>query len=261
MTSGQLQAVRRHFIEYANGYIARAGAMRNMMELKRGHCASVARNCRELAVSNGWKQEDVNTAEALGFLHDVGRFPQLEEHGTFRDDLSINHGARGWQAIRESGLLDEVEPGLRDAILNGVRHHNALAMPGDLPEPHYRFLKLVRDADRLDIYRVVLDTLDNDKLEEHPDIVLNLSLEGEPCPEIIETIRQKNPPSYSHLKCVADFLLMLLSWSYQMNYPATLGIMRERDIIDRFAAYLPTGLPAVGDVVSTLRKQVEEACS
>ena len=260
MTPEQLQSVRRHFAEYAKGYIDQAGDMRLMMELKREHCAFVARNCRELAASNGWNPADIRTAEALGFLHDVGRFPQLEEYGTFRDDRSINHGERGWQAIRESGLLDEVEPALRNALLDGVRHHNARTLPNDLPESHYRWLKLIRDADRLDIYRVVLDTLDNDRMSEHPDIVLNLSIEGDPSPETLETIRRREQPAYSNLKCVADFVLMLLSWSYQMNYPASLVIMRERRIIDRLAAYLPSGLPEVEKVVSSLRKELEDAC-
>ncbi len=256
MTPEQLQSVRRHFHEYANGYIGQAGDMRNMMELKREHCAFVARNCRELAASNGWNPTDIRAAEALGFLHDVGRFPQLEEYGTFRDDLSINHGERGWQAIRESGLLDEVDSTLRDALLDGVRHHNARTLPDDLPAGHYRWLKLIRDADRLDIYRVVLGTLDSGRVEEHPDIVLNLSIDGDPSPETLETLRRREQPAYTDLKCVADFLLMLLSWSYQMNYPAALSIMRERQIVDRLVAYLPTGLPAVGTLVSNLRKEL-----
>jgi hypothetical protein len=260
MTPSQLQAVRRHFAEYANGYIDRAGSARHMMELKREHCAFVARNCRELAVSSGWKKEDVNTAEALGFLHDIGRFPQLEEYGTFRDAESIDHGERGWQAIRESGLLDEVELELRDAILSGVRHHNAHTLPPNLPEPHYRWVTLIRDADRLDIYRIVLDALVHNKLGEHSGIALDLPLEGGPCPEMLEMIRRQVPPSYTDLKCVADFLLLILSWSYQMNYPAALRIMRERNIVDQFTAYLPTGLPAVGNAVSNLRNNMEKTC-
>jgi len=258
MTPEQLQTVRQHFLEYANRYIDRAGNMRKMMELKREHCAFVARNCRELATSKGWNPADIRTAEALGFLHDVGRFPQLEEYGTFRDDLSINHGERGRQAIQESGLLDELEPALREALLDGVRHHNARTIPSNLPESHYRWLKLIRDADRLDIYRIVLDTLDNNQVEEHPDIVLNLAIEGDPCSDTLETIQRREQPAYSNLKCVADFILMLLSWSYQMNDSATLKIMRERRIIERLAIYLPTHLPAVGKVVSDLQKELGE---
>ncbi|MCF7816589.1 MAG: HD domain-containing protein [Kiritimatiellales bacterium] len=261
MNSEQLQAVRRHFIEYANGYIDRVGSMRHLMELKREHCAFVARNCRELAASCGWCPADIRTAEALGFLHDVGRFPQLAEYGTFMDAKSIDHGERGWQAIRESGLLDEVEPDLRDAILSGVRHHNAHIVPGNLSAPHYRWIELIRDADRLDIYRIILDALQGNQLGEHSGLALDLPLDGNPCPALIEKIMQRGAPSYSDLKCVADFLLLILSWSYQMNYPATLGIMRERNIVDQIAAYMPTGLPEVGSVVFSLRKTLEEACS
>ncbi|WP_168433484.1 HD domain-containing protein [Pontiella sulfatireligans] len=261
MNSTQLQAVRRHFIEYANGYIAEAGDMKHMMEMKREHCAFVARNCRELAETSGWSDEEANTAEALGILHDVGRFPQLEEYGTFVDAKSINHGERGWQAIRESGLLDEVDPALRNAILDGVRHHNARIIPESLPPAHLRWVRLIRDADRLDIYRIVLDAIENDQLDEHPEIGLSLAREGDPCPELIEKILQRGAPSYSDLKCFNDFVLLILSWANHMGYPATLRLMRDRNIIDRFAAHLPTEVPAVGNVLSSLRACVMDAGS
>ncbi|WP_372807596.1 HD domain-containing protein [Pontiella sp.] len=259
MTDAQLQAVRRHFMAYANGYLAQAGAMRPMMELKREHCAFVARNCKELATVNGWPAQDVNTAEALGFLHDIGRFPQLEEFGTFLDAKSIDHGERGWQAIRESGLLDEVEPQLRDALLDGVRHHNGRTIPEGLPENHYRWIKLIRDADRLDIYRVVYDAIVNEELEAHPEIGLGLRLEGDPCPELIERILQGDPPAYTDLKTFSDFLLLILSWVGQMGYPATLQIMRERGIVGQFAAHLPTGQPQVAAAVRMFGRTVDAA--
>ena len=252
MNKNQLALIRLHFIEYANRYISNAGNMRPMMELKRVHCAFVAKNCRQLAVSNGWKNSEVYTAEAIGLLHDVGRFPQLEEFGTFRDDLSINHGERGWQAIQESGLLDELAPDLRDVILNSVRYHNVRIIPDNLPKEHYRWIELIRDADRLDIYRVVLDALENKKYEAHPDILLNLPPDREPSPLIVDLVQQKHPPAYSDLTCVADFLLVLLSWSYQMNYSATLEIMKERKIIERLAAHLPQNNPKINAILSTL---------
>ncbi len=256
MTREQLQAIRRHFHEYADGYIARAGDMRHMMELKRTHCAFVARNCCELAVSSGWNPSDLRAAEALGFLHDVGRFPQLEEYGTFRDDRSIDHGERGWRAIRESGLLDGIDPGLRAALLDGVRYHNARALPENLPPEHYRWLRLIRDADRLDIYRVVLDTFDNDRVEEHPDIVLNLSIDGAPSARVLETIRRREQPAYPDLRTVSDFILMLLSWSYQMNFPAARATMLERGIFDRLAGHLPARNPETDALLSDLRKEL-----
>ncbi|VGO16720.1 hypothetical protein PDESU_05311 [Pontiella desulfatans] len=253
MTRAQLQAVRRHIIDYANRHIARAGEMRHMMELKREHCAFVARNCRDLALANGWGPEDVNTAEALGLLHDIGRFPQLEEYGTFMDAKSINHGLRGWQAIRESNLLEGVEPVLCAALLDGVLHHNARTVPEHLPEAHYRWINLIRDADRLDIYRIVHDAIINDKLGEHPEIGMGLTLEGDPSPGLAERILAGDHPAYTDLNCFADFLLLILSWVNQMGYPATRTIIHERGIIDQFSAHLPTNIPEVGQVLEQLR--------
>ena len=227
-----------------------------MMELKREHCAFVARNCRELAVSSGWNSADVNTAEVLGFLHDIGRFPQLEEYGTFVDAKSIDHGERGWQAIRENGFLDEVKADVREAILIGVRHHNAHTIPDNLSKLDYRWVSLIRDADRLDIYRIVLDAIVNKKLEDHPEIRLGLSLEGNPSPELVEKVICGDAPSYSELTCFADFLLLILSWSNHMSYPATLKLMHKRNVIDALAVYLPTELPAVGKAISSLQKTV-----
>ena len=253
MTKEQFKRVRRHFLEYAEGYISAAGDMRHMMELKREHCAFVARNCRTLATTAGWVQEDVYTAEALGYLHDIGRFPQLAEYGTFLDAKSIDHGKRGWEAVLEGGILEKVEPALKEALLDGVRHHNARFIPEDLPRHHLRWVRLIRDADRLDIYRVVLDAVENDKLDEHPEIGLGLAREGDPCPEVVDMILLKKAPAYTDLKCINDFLLLLLSWINLMDYPATLKIVRERRILERYAVYLPTQIPKVGQVLNELR--------
>ena len=259
MTKEQLQGIRRHFIAYANGFISKAGDMRHMMELKREHCAFVARNCRELAASSSWSQQDVNTAEALGFLHDIGRFPQLDEYGTFMDAKSINHGERGWQALQESNVLEGLGEELRAALLNGVRHHNARTIPSDLPDAHLPWVNLIRDADRLDIYRVVLDALENDQLEEHPEIGLGLSMEGDPSPEVVETIRAKKAPAYTDLNNINDFLLLILSWINLMGYPATLKMMRDRRIIERFSNYLPTDIPEIGALLNDFQQTVDDA--
>lgn len=259
MTREQLQRVRRQFLDYALGYISTAGDMRPMMELKREHCAFVARNCRDLAVGEGWDQRDVYTAEALGLLHDIGRFPQLEEFGTFMDAQSIDHGLRGWQAVQEIGILDGVEPALKDALLDGVRFHNARIIPDDLTAAHLRWVNLIRDADRLDIYRVVLDAAENDSFDEHPEIGLGLAREGDPSETVMADILDKKAPAYTDLNNVNDFLLLILSWSNLMGYPATLRLMRARKVVERFSSQLPTEIPAVARLLGEFRKTVEHA--
>ncbi|MCF7848408.1 MAG: HD domain-containing protein [Kiritimatiellales bacterium] len=259
MNPSQLQAIQAHFLEYSGEYIRRSGPMVGMMELKREHCANVAINCRTLANAMDWTADDANTAEALGYIHDVGRFPQLEEYGTFMDAKSIDHGARGYQAIMESDLLHGLEEERRQAVLNAVRYHNKKTLPANLPESHYPYLKLIRDADRLDIYRVVYEAIVNGTIADHPEIGLSLTLEGTPNQAVIDTVERREPVTYSQLKCFADFLLLLISWTYQMNYPASLGIMRESQTIEKFSEYLPMELPMVGTLVSNVRNYLDDS--
>jgi len=258
MTHVQLQTIRRKFLTYVNAYIDQSGKMKNMMELKREHCAFVAKNARELAERSGWNQSKLYAAEALGLLHDVGRFPQLEEYGTFRDECSINHGLRGGQAIKEEGFLDEIDDDLREALTLAVRYHNDRELKQNISAKALPWLKLIRDADRLDIYRVILEKLKNGELEKHPDVVLHLKIDAPPSPTILEAISNQRPPAYTDLRSVADFLLMLLSWTHQMTLlPAAYDIMRERKIVPEFVKFLPN-LPEVKFFLRQLPLQIEE---
>ena len=258
MTHTQLQNIRRRFLAYVNAYIDQSGKMKNMMELKREHCAFVAKNARELAERSGWDQSQLYAAEALGLLHDIGRFPQLEEYGTFRDECSINHGLRGAQAIKEEGLLDDIDEQLRESIILAVLHHNERELNQKIPTKALPWLKLIRDADRLDIYRVILEKLKNGELEKHPDVVLHLEINAPPSPTILKAISNHQPPAYTDLRSVADFLLMLLSWTHQMTLlPAAYEIMKERGILPEFVKFLPK-LPEVEFFLNQLPLQIEE---
>jgi hypothetical protein len=256
MDKTQLRAIKHQCNGYAKRYMDRAGPILDMMQLKRTHCAFVAKNCRLLAMGEGWSEADVHAAESLGFLHDIGRFSQLEEYGTFKDADSINHGERSYQVILESNLLVGIESDRRDALLNAVRYHNAIELRTDLPAEHLNYLKLIRDADRLDIYRVVYDALAGDKLVKHPEICLGLPVEAIPSAEVLARVEARQYLSYDQLKNSADFLILILSWCYQMHYPATCRLIDARHILADYAAFLPMHLPAVARVIDQIELHI-----
>jgi len=258
MTAEQLQHIRRRFLIYVDAYIARAGKMQPMMKLKREHCAFVAKNARELAERNGWEPPALFAAEALGLLHDIGRFPQLEEYGTFRDECSIHHGLRGMQVIQEEQILDGIDEPLQKSLLLAVRYHNDRELNRAILPEALPWLKLIRDADRLDIYRVIIKTLQDGEVEKHPDVVLHLELNGPPSPRILKSISQHEPPAYADLHSVSDFLLMILSWTHQMEMlPAAHEIMFQRNIIENLTAFLPDR-PEIKSFLASLPTQNKE---
>jgi len=253
MTPDRLALLRRRFLDYAGDFIARAGDReRPLMELKREHCAFVARDARAIAEAEEWDASRANAAEALGRIHDIGRFPQLAEYGTFRDDESIDHGERGYRALIETGMLDDLPETERDALLDGVRFHNAAEIPSDLPPDRRAWVELVRDADRLDIYRVMLRALETGEVERRPEIVLGLPLGGPPSPAIVEAILHRRSSSYLDAANATDFLLLQLSWRFRMNHRSALKLMDDRRILERYAAHLPKDAPEIGDLFALL---------
>ena len=60
--------------------------------------------CEKIAASLGMAEDERDLAWFTGLLHDVGRFEQLRNYGTFIDAESIDHAVYGAQ-IRKEHIL------------------------------------------------------------------------------------------------------------------------------------------------------------
>jgi len=238
MNDATLETIRAWFHAYAAEHLRR-GRLSEMMRLKQEHSQRVAREARDLAAELGWSREDQNTAEALGLLHDTGRFSQLEEFGTFRDRDSLNHATRGYEVISRAGILRPCSERRQRQILEGILHHNALRVPDDCDHDTLAFVKLIRDADKLDICRIFRDAIMENRLHEYPEIVHHVDLGGPPTPALLEAVRQGRVPKYSLIHSLNDWKLVQLSWVYDMHYRPTFRRLLERRILEDFAAQLP----------------------
>ena len=79
-----LESIRKWFENYASDYYRRCGRL-HQLDLKERHSRRVAENAGLLADDLGWSDSDRCLAVAAGLLHDIGRFPQYRDHGTFYD--------------------------------------------------------------------------------------------------------------------------------------------------------------------------------
>jgi hypothetical protein len=239
MNNLQLCDIADWFNGYSESFSAKDGTLPPPLKLKVEHSKRVADDARLLAGNLGWSPEKSNCAEALGWLHDVGRFSQFAEFGTFSDAASINHGIRGWKVVRKSGILCTFAPGDQAALLDGICYHNVKTIPDSLAEPSLRFAKLIRDADKLDIYRIVLDSVEMNGFQELPNMLPQIDLKGPVNPKLMCEIITFRSCSIGDVHSLADFLLMQLSWIHDLNYPATFRLMVERNIIEKLESLLP----------------------
>jgi len=178
-------------------------------------------------------------ADVVGMLHDAGRFPQFAKFRTFYDPSSLNHGECGYETALSCGALKSCAPADAAIILDGIRHHNCRRVPASLPGASLPFLKLVRDADKLDILYIVNDTIKRDRHKDYPEILLNIDLKGPPNPALIREIQETKTGSYQNVKTLADMGLMRLSWIYDVNYLPAFRRIRERRLLEDVYATLP----------------------
>ncbi len=252
MNNSQLKKITDWFTRYTQTFASSDGNFHPPLQLKIDHSRRVADNARQLAKDLGWNPSEANRAEALGWLHDVGRFSQFAEFGTFTDATSVNHGERGWEIIREDGILFPLTTEEQNALLDGIRYHNAKTEPNHLNEESLRFLKLIRDADKLDIFHIVLSSIQRDGFQDLPGMLPQVVLNGPVNPKVIHEIQTRRTCSIMEVRSLMDFLLMQLSWIYDLNYSASFRQIIDRNIIETLERELPAD-PQVQQIAQSIR--------
>lgn len=228
------------------------GALLKMQELKRCHSRRVQQLASAIAESLEWTEEnDAWLAHAVGLLHDTARFSQWRDFGTFFDGASFDHGERGAEILSSEFDWSGIAEGDKEKILSAVRWHNRLEIPGGLPLASYRFCALVRDADKIDVYRMVQRRLDNGTIYE---MLPRHEMASGLTPALVEEVRATWRGSYKYARSLEDYRLIQLTWGLDLNYPVSVVTLKEDGIFDRIVSDLrPCG---VDDLVDSIMKRI-----
>jgi len=128
------------------------------IDLKEEHTRGVCKEILDVGNSLNLDNQDLQMAEVIALFHDVGRFEQYARYGTFADAESEDHALLGVKVLHKNSVLKILDQETRDLILRTVSYHNRAKLPEEETEERCLFFtKLLRDADKLDIWRVVTD--------------------------------------------------------------------------------------------------------
>ncbi|MFN3478843.1 MAG: precorrin-4 C(11)-methyltransferase, partial [Thermodesulfovibrionales bacterium] len=197
------------------------------LKLKAEHTLRVEENIVRLAEVMGLDEEQKNTARTIALFHDIGRFPQYLQYRTFRDAESVNHGLLSSEIIEDSGVLDELPPSERQTIIESIRFHNALTEPDNLLQP--LFLRLIRDADKLDIWRIFSECFGLPTEQRPRGAVLGLPDNNGVSEEILRAIKERRMGLLKDVRNQNDFRLLQMSWVFDLNFRESFGILKEQD--------------------------------
>ena len=248
MTGSDLQFFKSWFSEFCTTFHVKDKKEQLNITLKEEHTLHVCENILALARGESLSADGMLLAETIALFHDIGRFPQYARYRTFKDSTSVNHGLLGANTLLEQKVLDRLPAREHDIIIDSVKFHNAFAIADIADADKVFFLKLIRDADKLDIWRVFLSYYECPEEERPGAIALGLEDVPDYSKEILPLIRDRRIISLSILKTLNDFKLLQLSWIFDLNFTASFRLLTGRDYISRIAATLPQ----TGEILDTV---------
>ena len=256
---------RQRFLDYTATFedVPDAAPLR----LKVEHTFKVFDHASRIIESLGWecsplkeKAQDAELCRAAilaALYHDCGRFPQFKQYRTFLDAKSVNHAVLSFQTMRDNGFLKEESPRVRGLAQCAVLLHNKHALPEKLDADARFVTDVVRDADKLDIFRIMVSHLTS-ALPEKDAVLLHVKDEPESwSPIVAEDVLAGRIAKYSDLRYVNDFRLLLGTWMHELRFAATKRELAESGLMAEVLSQLPKAealLPAIDKLKAMLEE-------
>ena len=255
MKEHQLNGIIAWFDSFVDSFRGESPEAQRNYDLKIDHTDRVRQVMDRLTLSLNLPPEERALATAIAICHDVGRFPQYRDYGTFNDATSTNHGILAVRTLRDEGVLDSLEHEERDVLLQAVARHNVFILPEGIPSVDRRFALLIRDADKLDIWRVLIEYFDSDPGERASAVLWELPDTGYCSPLALAEVVAGRMINRDLLATADDFKLLQLSWVYDLKFTESYRIPAERGYVETLAALLPPQ-PGCLEAVNAVRSFV-----
>lgn len=219
---------KKKFDEYVNNY----DADNPKIKIKIDHTYRTAEIARRIAQSLKLDDENVNLAELIGILHDIARFEQIRIYNSFYDEKTFDHADYGVKILFEDGLIKEFLENRQydDIIYKAVKNHNKYKIEDGLNDKELLHAKIIRDADKTDIFYVELKDL-----EDKDDVLYNSKeLASERINEnAYKTFAKHELIPTKYLLNEKDEVLRLICFIYDYNYKLGLEIIKENHYVER----------------------------
>jgi len=240
MNNEQLDKAKAWFDSFVAGFYGDDEYVNANIKIKDDHSRRVCEEMLYLADELSLGENRRPLAETIALLHDVGRFPQFVKYRTYNDPRSVNHSKLAVRVLREHKVLDALEPAEKQIALKAIEYHGEKELPQGLVGDTLMLSQMLRDADKLDIYYVVIqgckqrrDDPDNFKLE------IGLPDKPECSREVIDALLSGQHIDYKLLRTWNDIKLCMLGWVYDVNFIQTLRRIKQRRFLETFFEFLP----------------------
>ncbi|NDV20578.1 HD domain-containing protein [Pseudodesulfovibrio sp. JC047] len=225
--------------QFANTHLKGEADHDYHITLKLDHSLRVLQNAQIILEAENISGHTADLAQLAALFHDIGRFPQYAQYGTFKDSDSINHGRLGVLTLRDHPFLDTLSDTDARRIKAVIGLHNVKQLAPSTPEPVATLTKIVRDADKIDIIQIVLDHL-SPQAATKPVVIHDLI--NDPLrysDALYDAAFNGTIGDITLLRYCNDFILLLIGWLAALNYATSVSLIAQRGLVERAFSLLP----------------------
>lgn len=225
------------------------------VEMKLGHIMRVAENCKKLAVDLRLTEEQIQLAELIGLLHDIGRF---EQYKIVDKTKKFDHGEAGVEVLKKDNYIRKyIEENKYDEIIyTAIYEHNQYALTEGLAKEKELFSRIIKDADKIDILyeSIYIYWQDAERIQKVE--------EGKLSEKMLEDFYQYKLADSRNKVSETDQILRYASFVFDISFPCSFKILKENDnvskMIDRFHYQVPETKAEMMKVKKIAKEYIEE---
>ena len=215
-----IESLKETFKNYVSNYDMNEIAISR----KYYHSLRVMDFCEFIAKENNFNDKDMEISLLVGLLHDYARFEQWTKYKTYSDLKSIDHGDLAVEKLFDNNeIIDYCKnQEYYDEIYDAIKYHNKMNFSDDISVHNKLLCKVIRDADKLDIFYLL--GAEKDLMKQDNGIISD---------KIKEDFYNHKQVSRKDVKCENDNIVLDLSMVYDLNFKCSLEYLKENSLIDK----------------------------
>ena len=199
---------------------------RPLVRLKYEHTLFVVIIMTKICEELGLNTEDSLMGIRLALFHDIGRFHEERLLNGRFDDLGFDHAEASNMVLFNEGLIKKfnVPENDYDVIKKAVYNHNKPVIEPNLSPREEFFSKLIRDADKIDIYRAVLSS----------DAIQKPIFGNMPSRINLSNYFENKPIYLKDGKTFTDYIVLRIGWYDLLYFDESRKILEITGNLDRY---------------------------
>lgn len=244
--------IKKAEAEFLN-YVSKYDIDNYWIKLKREHSLRVMNISKQIATLLELSDEDIKIATLIGLLHDIARFEQYKQYNTFVDLDSLDHGDYGVEILNKD-IRNYIKDDKYDNIIKtAIKNHNKFKVQEGLNKKEEMFCKIIRDADKIDIFFEAIDMFWIGEEEQINSSILDKNIYEE-----VKNLNLIDRRKFKYDRKGVNSVVALISFIFDMNYDVSLNILKQNKYIDKILDRFSFNNIGTKEQIENIRKIVDK---